>query len=69
MMSGNASIETAVSATKLGAHDFVEKPLSTDKLLITIHNALSFGHLRRENRALKQASFEMIGSIVMTIPL
>src|SRR5688572_16694053 len=33
MMSGNATIETAVQATKLGAHDFVEKPLSSDKLL------------------------------------
>lgn len=41
MMSGNASIETAVQATKGGAHDFIEKPLSSDKLLLTVQNALS----------------------------
>jgi len=42
MMSGNATIETAVSATKAGAHDFIEKPLSGDKLLLTVQNALTF---------------------------
>src|SRR5678810_466028 len=36
MMSGNATIDTAVSATKAGAHDFIEKPLSGDKLLLTV---------------------------------
>ena len=41
MMSGNATIETAVQATKGGAHDFVEKPLSGDKLLLTVQNALA----------------------------
>jgi DNA-binding NtrC family response regulator len=64
MMSGNASIETAVSATKLGAFDFVEKPLSTDKLLITITNALSLAKLRRENRELSaqvSGDFAMVG--------
>jgi len=62
MMSGNATIETAVAATKLGAHDFIEKPLSTDKLLITLANALSFARLHRENRDLRrQDAFEMIG--------
>ena len=65
MMSGNATIETAVLATKLGAHDFVEKPLSSDKLLLTVGNALSFAKLRRENaalRATRQAEFQMIGA-------
>jgi len=63
MMSGNANIETAVQATKLGAHDFVEKPLSTDKLLITLSNALSFARLTAENRTLRRkGAFEMIGS-------
>ena len=65
MMSGNATIETAVLATKLGAHDFVEKPLSSDKLLLTVGNALSFAKLRRENavlRAKSQAEFQMIGA-------
>ena len=65
MMSGNATIETAVKATKLGAHDFVEKPLSTNKLLITVQNALSFARLQRENRILAdraRADFRMIGA-------
>jgi DNA-binding NtrC family response regulator len=65
MMSGNATIETAVQATKLGAHDFVEKPLSTDKLLITIQNALSYARLSRENAHLAaqaRGEFSMIGS-------
>ncbi len=64
MMSGNASIETAVQATKLGAHDFIEKPLSTDKLLITIQNALSFAKLSKENAKLRErarAEMAMIG--------
>ncbi len=68
MMSGNASIETAVQATKLGAHDFIEKPLSSDKLLITIQNTLSFAALSRENATLKaqaQTEFAMIGTSPM----
>jgi DNA-binding NtrC family response regulator len=65
MMSGNATIDTAVQATKLGAHDFVEKPLSSDKLLLTVQNALSFARLRREHERLAarvRADFAMIGS-------
>ena len=65
MMSGNATIETAVQATKLGAYDFVEKPLSTDKLLLTVQNALSFAQLSQENASLRErarAELEMIGS-------
>src|SRR5512138_1598565 len=64
MMSGNASIETAVQATKAGAHDFVEKPLSGDKLLLTVQNALSFARLRHEAQRMRdrvQADFAMIG--------
>src|SRR4051812_5387231 len=64
MMSGNATIETAVSATKAGAHDFIEKPLSGDKLLLTVQNALSFARLRDENARLRgraQSDFAMIG--------
>ncbi len=60
MMSGNATIETAVMATKGGAHDFIEKPLSGDKLLLTVQNALNFGRLRVENAQLR-AKFAMIG--------
>ena len=40
MMSGQATIEMAVRATRLGAIDFLEKPISTDKLLLTVENAL-----------------------------
>jgi DNA-binding NtrC family response regulator len=64
MMSGNATIETAVQATKLGAYDFIEKPLSADKLLLTVHNALSFAQLRRDHASLSarsQAEHQMIG--------
>ncbi|MDY0000041.1 MAG: sigma-54 dependent transcriptional regulator [Polyangia bacterium] len=65
MMSGNATIDNAVQATKLGALDFLEKPLSTDKLLITVANALRFARLRREHAELIEQSrdeTEMIGS-------
>jgi DNA-binding NtrC family response regulator len=61
MMSGNATIETAVQATKAGAYDFIEKPLSGDKLLITVQNALSFARLRTENQRLLRRDFAMIG--------
>jgi DNA-binding NtrC family response regulator len=54
MMSGQAHIEMAVKATRLGALDFLEKPLSTDKLLLTVENALKLKRLEQENRELKQ---------------
>ena len=54
MMSGQAHIEMAVRATRLGAMDFLEKPLSTDKLLLTVENALKLRRLEDENRQLKQ---------------
>ncbi len=54
MMSGQASIEMAVKATRLGAADFLEKPISTDKLLLTVENVLRLKHLENENRDLKK---------------
>ncbi|HWY44861.1 MAG TPA: sigma-54 dependent transcriptional regulator [Candidatus Sulfotelmatobacter sp.] len=54
LISGQANIEMAVRATKLGALDFLEKPLSTDKLLLTVENALRLSRLETENRELKQ---------------
>ncbi|HTL12434.1 MAG TPA: response regulator, partial [Bdellovibrionota bacterium] len=54
MMSGHGNIETAVKTTKLGAYDFVEKPLSLEKLLLVMQNASSARDLARENQALKQ---------------
>ena len=54
MMSGHATIDTAVRATRQGAFDFVEKPLSSDRLLILARNAMEKRKLARENFELKQ---------------
>src|SRR5262250_3112067 len=54
LISGQANIEMAVKATRLGALDFLEKPLSTDKLLLTVQNALRMERLEQENRQLRQ---------------
>jgi len=54
MISGQANIEMAVRATRLGAADFLEKPLSTDKLLLTVENVLKLKRLEAENRELRQ---------------
>ena len=54
MMSGHGNIETAVKATKLGAFDFIEKPLSLDKVIILVNNALNVVRLEEENILLKQ---------------
>ena len=64
MISGQASIETAVRATRLGAVDFLEKPLSTEKLLVTIDNVLRLRKLEDENRDLRRqlGKHEMIWS-------
>lgn len=65
MMSGHGTIETAVKATKLGAYDFIEKPLSLEKVLLCIKNAMNVGRLVEENRELKAKigkNYEMIGN-------
>src|SRR5216683_7290499 len=54
MMSGQADIEMAVRATRLGALDFLEKPISTEKLRLTLENALKLQRLEAENRQLRQ---------------
>ena len=54
MMSGQAHIEMAVRATRLGAVDFLEKPISTEKLLLTVENGLKLQRLESENRQLRQ---------------
>jgi two-component system nitrogen regulation response regulator NtrX len=54
MISGHGTIETAVRATKLGAYDFLEKPLSLDKTLTLIKHAIDANRLRQENRELKR---------------
>jgi DNA-binding NtrC family response regulator len=64
LISGQANIEMAVKATKLGALDFLEKPLSTEKLLVTVENALRLSRLEEENRELRQrlGKHELVGS-------
>ncbi len=54
MMSGAGTIETAVKATKLGAFDYIEKPLSYEKILVVIGNALEVGRLAQENLLLRE---------------
>jgi len=54
MISGQASVEIAVRATRLGAVDFLEKPLSTERLLVTAENVLRLRHLEEENRDLRR---------------
>jgi DNA-binding NtrC family response regulator len=63
LISGQANIEMAVKATKLGALDFLEKPLSTDKLLLTVENALRLSRLEDENRELRHrlGKHELVG--------
>jgi DNA-binding NtrC family response regulator len=59
MMSGHGTIETALQATRLGAFDFVEKPLSSESLLITVRNALKLVSLKRENETLRQEAGDL----------
>ena len=64
MISGHGTIETAVRATKLGAFDFVEKPLSLDKTVLVVRNALRQRRLQAENLALRakvDAQHTMVG--------
>lgn len=64
MMSGHGTIETAVKSTKMGAYDFIEKPLSLEKVIVTVTNALGMNRLRQENaslRGLVLQDHEMIG--------
>ncbi len=58
MITGHGTIETAVQATKLGAFDFIEKPLSIDKVIVAINNALNFRRLEEENRYLRKKTIE-----------
>jgi two-component system nitrogen regulation response regulator NtrX len=65
MISGHGTIATAVEATQLGAHDFLEKPLDTHRVLLTLKNALEHVVLEREVRALKavvEQRHEIVGS-------
>lgn len=54
IISGHGNIETAVKATRMGAFDFVEKPLSLDRILVSVQNGLEFYRLKEENRLWRQ---------------
>jgi two-component system nitrogen regulation response regulator NtrX len=58
IISGHGSVETAVKATKLGAFDLIEKPLSIDKIIVAINNALNFRRLEEENKYLRKKTLE-----------
>ncbi len=65
MISGHGTIQTAVEATQLGAYDFLEKPLDTDRILLTLRNAMEHVDLASENVRLKaevHAQYEIVGS-------
>lgn len=67
MISGHGNIETAVRATKLGAFDFIEKPLSLDKIVLVVRNALEYVRLEAENRRLRaelEERHEILGNSV-----
>jgi two-component system nitrogen regulation response regulator NtrX len=64
MISGHATVATAVEATKRGAFDFIEKPLESERVLVTVRNAIDQGQLRRENVQLRLATesrYELVG--------
>ncbi len=58
IITGHGTIETAVKATKMGAFDLIEKPLSIDKVIVTINNALNFRRLEEENKYLRKKTIE-----------
>jgi two-component system, NtrC family, nitrogen regulation response regulator NtrX len=65
MISGHGTVQTAVEATQLGAYDFLEKPLDTDRVLLTLRNALQHVDLASENVRLRdevQSQYEIVGS-------
>lgn len=74
MISGHGTIETAVSALKKGAYDFVEKPFKTDRLLLTLNRAIEAGRLKKENDALRRQAdsayeTELIGTSNLLVQL
>ncbi len=58
IITGHGTIETAIKSTKLGAFDLIEKPLSIDKVIVTINNALNFRRLEEENKYLRKKMIE-----------
>jgi two-component system, NtrC family, nitrogen regulation response regulator NtrX len=69
MMSGHGTVETAVEATRLGAYDFLEKPLSLAKLILTVKHALERNKLQSENLRLRQYSQRSVDLIGKSKPI
>ncbi len=72
IITGHGTIETAVSATKLGAFDLIEKPLSIDKVIVAINRALNYRRLEEENKYLRKKTIEknsITGSSPATLAL
>ncbi|MGH9689731.1 MAG: sigma-54-dependent transcriptional regulator [Candidatus Acidiferrales bacterium] len=69
MISGHGNIETAVRATKLGAFDFVEKPLSLEKIVLVVRNALEYLRLEEENRRLRAELEEKHAILGSSVPM
>jgi two-component system nitrogen regulation response regulator NtrX len=69
MISGHGNIETAVRATKLGAFDFVEKPLSLERIVVAVRNALEYLRLEEENRRLRAELEERHQILGSSIPM
>ena len=71
MISGHGNIDTAVSAIKMGAYDFIEKPFKSDRLILQVQHALDAARLKRENQELKfraNADNEIIGKSMAMYP-
>jgi two-component system, NtrC family, nitrogen regulation response regulator NtrX len=69
MISGHGSIETAVRATKLGAFDFIEKPLSLEKINVLVRNALQQRRLQEENQTLRNELVQRYQVIGDSVPM
>ena len=68
MISGHGNIETAVSAIKRGAYEFLEKPFKSDRLILVVERALEAANLRRENRRLRQQAITPEGLLGKSMP-
>jgi two-component system nitrogen regulation response regulator NtrX len=69
VMSGQGTIETAVEATRLGAHDFIEKPIATERLLLSLQRAMQFTQLTHENEELRARTGAFDGLVGESAPM
>ena len=69
VMSGQGSIDVAVEATRRGAHDFLEKPIGTDRLLVSLEKALEFQKVTEENKSLREKTGAALGLLGESAPM